>query len=104
MTHRLNHTGNVAIDTRRKYSKIDKHTPRGVKLILVTTERVAVFGVLTEANRRHFTHWEPLARIPDDEPGPQLVVSPCPDLLGTGNKLELRGGKNQYVKQYEAEK
>ena len=87
MTHRLNHTGNVAIDTRRKYSKIDKNTPRGVKLILVTTERVAVLGVLTEANRRNFTHWEPLARIPDDEPL-RIVI----------------GGELKFVKQYEAEK
>ena len=87
MTHRLNHTGNVAIDTRRKYRKIDKDTPRGVKLILVTTERVAVFGVLTEANRRHFTHWEPLARIPDDDPL-RIVI----------------GGELKFVKQNEAEK
>ena len=47
MTHKLNHTATVAVDQHRKYSKIDQHTPRGVKLILVTTERVAVFGVLT---------------------------------------------------------
>ena len=67
MTHKLNHTGNVAIDQSRYYRKINKDTPRGVKLILVTTERVAVFGVLTEANRQHFTHWEPLARIPDED-------------------------------------
>ena len=67
MNHKLNHTATVAVDQRRKYSKIDQHTPRGVKLILVTTERVAVFGVLTEANRQHFTHWEPLARIPDED-------------------------------------
>lgn len=66
-THKLNHTGNVAVDQHRKYSKIDQHTPRGVKLILVTTERVAVLGVLTESNRQHFTHWEPLARIPDED-------------------------------------
>ena len=87
MTHKLNHTGNVAIDTRRKYSKIDQNTPRGVKLILVTTERVAVFGVLTEANRQHFTHWEPLARIPDDEPL-RMVIN----------------GELKFIKQYEAEK
>lgn len=87
MTHKLNHTGNVAIDTRRKYSKIDQHTPRGVKLILVTTERVAVFGMLTEANRLHFTHWEPLAQIPDDEPL-RIVI----------------GGELKFVKQHEAEK
>jgi hypothetical protein len=100
MTHKLNHTATVAVDQHRKYSKIDQHTPRGVKLILVTTERVAVFGVLTEVNRRHFTHWEPLARIPDDEPGPPLVISPCPN-FATGNKPELRGGYFNYVKQYE---
>lgn len=87
MTHKLNHTGNVAIDTLRKYSKIDRNTPRGVKMILVTTERVAVFGVLTEANRRHFTHWEPLARIPDDEPL-RMVIN----------------GELKFIKQYEAEK
>ena len=103
MTHRLNHTGNVAIDPWRNYRQIDKDTPRGVKLILVTTERVAVFGVLTEANRRHFTHWEPLAQIPENEPGPPLVIRPCPD-LGTGYKLEFRGGNFQFVKHYEAEK
>ena len=62
-----------------------------------------MFGVLTEANLHHFTHWEPLASMPDDEPGPLLAISQCPDFV-TGNKLELRGGKTQYVKQYEAEK
>ncbi len=67
VTHKLNHTATVAVDQHRYYRKIDKDTPRGVKLILVTTERVAVFGVLTEANRKHFTHWEPLARIPDED-------------------------------------
>ena len=87
MTHKLNHTATVAVDQHRKYSKIDQHTPRGVKLILVTTERVAVFGVLTEANRRHFTHWEPLARIPDDEPL-RMVIN----------------GELKFIKQYEAEK
>ena len=87
MTHKLNHTGNVAIDICRKYSKIDQNTPRGVKLILLTNERVAVFGVLTEANRMHFTHWEPLARIPDDEPL-RIVIN----------------GELKFVKQYEAEK
>lgn len=87
MTHKLNHTATVAVDQHRKYSKIDRNTPRGVKLILITTERVAVFGVLTEANRRHFTHWEPLARIPDDEPL-RMVIN----------------GELKFIKQYEAEK
>ena len=87
MTYKLNHTATVAVDQHRKYSKIDRNTPRGVKLILITTERVAVFGVLTEANRRHFTHWEPLARIPDDEPL-RMVIN----------------GELKFIKQYEAEK
>ena len=87
MTYKLNHTATVAVDPCRYYSKINKDTPRGVKLILVTTERVAVFGALTEANRRHFTHWEPLARIPDDEPL-RMVIN----------------GELKFIKQYEAEK
>lgn len=65
--HKLNHTASVAVSTSRKYKKIDANTPLGVKLILVTTERVAVMGILTAVNRKDFTHWEPLAQIPDGD-------------------------------------
>ena len=65
--HKLNHTASVAVSTIRKYNKIDANTPLGVKLILVTTERVAVMGILTAANRKDFTHWEPLAQMPEGD-------------------------------------
>lgn len=100
-THRLNHTGNVAVSIDRHWMAVtDTAPPSGVKCNLLTRYGVAIIGTVTASNRPDFAGWEPLARVPDG----MLTIHPCPDLLGTGNKLELRGGKNQYVKQYEAEK
>ena len=77
MTHKLNHTGTCAVSTDRHW--------------LAVTD--------TASNRPDFAGWEPLARVPWG----MLDVCHLPE-TGTGYKLELRGGKTQYVKQYEAEK
>ena len=63
--HKLNHTATVAVDTERYWRPITPQTPRGVKLNLLTAHGVGVPGILTADNLRHFSGWEPLARIPD---------------------------------------
>lgn len=78
----------------------DTAPPSGVKCNLLTRYGVAIIGTVTSSNRPDFAGWEPLARVPDG----MLTIHPCPDLLGTGNKLELRGGNFQYIKQYEDQK
>ena len=98
MTHKLNHTGNVAVSTDRHWMAVtDTAPPAGVKCNLLTRYGVAIIGVVTASNRPDFAGWEPLARVPDG----MLTIHPFPDLLGTGYKLELRGGYFNYVKQYE---
>ncbi len=100
MTHKLNHTGTCAVSTDRYWMAVtDTAPPVGVKCNLLTRYGVAIVGVVTASNRPDFAGWEPLARVPWG----MLDVCHLPE-TGTGYKLELRGGKTQYVKQYEAEK
>jgi hypothetical protein len=75
----------------------DTAPPSGVKCNLLTRYGVAIIGTVTASNRPDFAGWEPLARVPDG----MLTIHPFPDLLGTGKKLELRGGYFNFVKQYE---
>ena len=97
MTHKLNHTGNVAVSTDRHWMAVtDTAPPVGVKCNLLTRYGVAIVGVVTASNRPDFAGWEPLARVPWG----MLDVCRLPE-TGTGYKLELRGGKTQYIKQYE---
>ena len=97
MTHKLNHTGNCAVSTDRHWMAVtDKAPPAGVKCNLLTRYGVAIIGTVTASNRPDFAGWEPLARVPWG----MLDVCHLPE-TGTGYKLELRGGKTQYVKQYE---
>ena len=65
MTHKLNHTGNVAVSTARYWQPITPDTPRGVTLHLLTVHGVDVKGILTADNIHHFRGWEPMARIPE---------------------------------------
>lgn len=100
VNHKLNHTGTCAVSTDRHWMAVtDTAPPAGVKCNLLTRYGVAIIGVVTASNRPDFAGWEPLARVPWG----MLDVCHLPE-TGTGYKLELRGGKTQYVKQYEAEK
>lgn len=65
MTHKLNHTGNVAVSTDRHWMAVtDTSPPAGVKCALLTRYGVAIIGCVTAQSRPDFAGWEPLARIP----------------------------------------
>ena len=62
MTHQLNTEKNVAVAEGYYWLPIDENTPRGVKVQLLNTGGVAVYGIYTEAHKGAFTHWAPLPR------------------------------------------
>lgn len=57
--YQLNSRKSVAVSTTTKWKPIDEHTPRGVKMQLISkASGVATYGVLT-SDVGHFTHWAP---------------------------------------------
>jgi len=66
MTHTINSTNTVAVATDTYWIPIDKDTPRGVKLQLLSIGGVAQYSVF---NGDHFwTHWCPLPKKKNDLP------------------------------------
>ena len=63
MTHKINTEKTAAVCTKTAWLPIDSNTPRGVKLLLLTTHRVAIIG-------HHPTvgtiGWHPLPYVPDE--------------------------------------
>lgn len=60
MTHVLNSERTVAIAPNVKWIRIDEHTPRGVKVQLISEHYgVAQYGLYTPGNT-FFTHWAPV--------------------------------------------
>lgn len=56
----LNSRKSVAVSTTTRWKLIDEHTPRGVKMQLISkASGVATYGVLTSVVE-HFTHWAPM--------------------------------------------
>lgn len=50
----------VVVDTRTVWKRIDEHTPRGVKLQLISrAARVAQYGQYKDGDT-FYTHWHPV--------------------------------------------
>jgi hypothetical protein len=63
----LNGSKTVAIDPEYHWRKIDKDTPRGVKLQLINfSAHVAVYGVYDFVDK-YFTHWAPLPTFAEEK-------------------------------------
>lgn len=63
MTHKINTSKTAAVCTKTAWMSIDSQTPRGVKLLLLTVHRVAIFGHHPTAGT---IGWHPLPYIPDE--------------------------------------
>ena len=61
MTHTLNSTRTVAVSTDTYWLPIDKDTPRGVKVQLLSLGGVAQYGALKQSDP-FYTHWCPLPK------------------------------------------
>lgn len=67
MTYRVITDGTCAVDPNYKYRKIDKDTPTGVKILLISKRA----RVLTQGHHMHgnayFTHWAPFPTFDKNE-------------------------------------
>ena len=61
MTFKLNTDKSVAVATDYYWEPVDKTTPRGVKLQLLTVGGVAIYGTYN-GREKFFTHWAPLPK------------------------------------------
>lgn len=62
MTHKIDSTATTAVCTKTAWMPIDNQTPRGVKVLLLTTHRVAIIGQHPSAGT---IGWHPLPHIPE---------------------------------------
>lgn len=62
---KVNDQHGVAVARGYDWFKIDKATPRGAKLQLLTRHGVAVYGQLSAGNIKDFLAWAPCPDVPD---------------------------------------
>ena len=62
MNFKLNTDRSVAVDQDYFWKRIDKDTPRGVKLQLLTQGGIAVHGHW-DGQTSFYTHWTPLPKL-----------------------------------------
>lgn len=66
MTHKLNADRTAAVSIDAFWLPIDKDTPRGVKMLLISEQyRVAQISVY-QPSTKFFTHWHPLPKFKKD--------------------------------------
>ena len=63
MTHKIDSTATTAVCPKTPFLPLDANTPRGVKLILLTEYKVAIFGHHPTAGT---IGWHPLPYIPNE--------------------------------------
>jgi len=61
--YKLNSTNTVAVAVDYYWMPIDEHTPRGVKLQLLTIGGIAIYGDYN-GRGKFITHWAPLPKKP----------------------------------------
>lgn len=67
MTHRISSDGAAAVSIDTFWLPIDKDTPRGVKVLLISQRYgIAQVGVHM-ASDKFFTHWHPVPRFKKDK-------------------------------------
>lgn len=63
MSHKLNSARTAVVSLDAAWIPIDEHTPRGVKLMLISRAAgVAQIG-LHQRTDTHYTHWHPLPKF-----------------------------------------
>lgn len=60
MTHKISSDGAASITLNCKWLLIDRNTPRGVKMMLISEKYGIAQISIYSPNDKYFTHWHPL--------------------------------------------